>query len=427
MKKKNSLGPFVCPAIFALLIWNVAVAQAPLSFPAAAHPQAWLAQPAAIANGGKAFAAAYGGFGGANSATGIGVIFPETGFLNAEAKNQILDALGSDNRLQTAASWGIMAGLRMDSLYLGLEYRHENTLMARFTAPTSLGLILNGNTPYRDQTLTESDARLYSLRSEAIGLRAARRFGSIQAGIGARLLLGRSLTALDRLNYTLYTAPEGERIDVQADYAAYQTSTSMPSGIGMAADAGLSWQAAPRWQAQVALLNLGFIRWQADQYVRSLDERFEGMNLSPLLSGTGSGNISFPDTLQARFLPEKSSTKLSLPSASRAMLGLQFQPDARQSIWLMGYSGLSRTAADQGRPTIQAGYQRQLFGWLNAGANFGFGGIEGFRAGLNANAKIQLNKQVFTINAHSENLLGLLLPDQGRGAWGAFGISWQIH
>jgi hypothetical protein len=178
--------------------------------------------------------------------------------------------------------------------YVGLEYANQRQI---FFPEDAFNLVFFGNAPYEDDTLFIPDLTFQDLSYNRL------RFGfshsiyqsgsSLSISAGVSLYQGIGHTRLGFQNTSIYTAPDGEYLDIVYDTRIEQSNPGARklgdfSGFGAALDLAIQWQKGDdfiRFDAQ----ELGFIRWSNDElwYYGDSSIRYEGLIIEDISGGAG--------------------------------------------------------------------------------------------------------------------------------------------
>ena len=350
-------------------------------------------------------------------------------FLDEAEKAQLINKSGADNRLLLSLNYGGILNIRIKKLPLSISWKSHSSFYLHFNSPNTLKLILNGNAAYAGEALSDEGIATRSIQYQELGIGSAFSLGKFDIGGRIKLLSGIYMNGLDELSYTLETATYGTSIQLQSDYNWFRSQKSGRDGLGFGLDAGIIYKPKPKWKAQLAVRDVGFIKWQGIRYDNSINLNYEGAFISDI------GNLNFSntsdfftiDTLRSQFIPDSTVGSFNYTMAGTAHAGLSYQAGSKSTIWLMAYLGFNQFAPNAGFPLISAGYHREIGKYLKLGVNAYGGGMDNYGMGAMAQLHFLIAKK-YRLGAvyQLDRALGLIAPQTGSGLsmQGGMSLGW---
>ncbi len=385
-------------------------------------------QPAQLLDSSSSWAVvAEGGYRIANNYLPIGTLNSISGYLDDTKKESILGALGENPAFHAYAPFGFRVIHRIKNHQFQLGLNRSNYLDLRFTNPDLLGLALKGNAPYAGTTV--ADPQIFYNQGQAWGLDLgwAARFGSFQAGVRVTGLLPGSWQRLQASNFSVFTATYGEQLDLTVDYQ-WQESKGYGNGWGASVDLGAVWEKGPL-RIEASALRLGSIRQTTSNQSASVNISFQGVEISDPFNGTDYGPVfsQIPDSFREEIFPDTLTATQWTRLPGLVRLGIAYQLNAHNRVSIWGTGNWDGGPGTSFTPSLVAGYVFSVSKInLDLGLTAGIGGYDTYQAGLHVQKKIALGGSTLWLNAGSDQLLGWLVPDTGKGygAWGGLGFSW---
>ncbi len=344
-------------------------------------------------------------------------IFSEGNYIAEESKDRIISQLTDNNRFQLGSGLGIHANFRAGGLPWNIAYRQVQTNYFEAGHPNSAGLLLYGNARYAGDTISDEQIAIRQQRYDEVAAGTGFQLGQVRVGIRGKLLMGKSLYAIDALSYSLYTAPDGTQIAVKSEYDLFDTRGSGPQGWGLAADIGAIYDNDENLRIQASLTNIGFVSWEGDRLNHSVDFVYEGFEARDFIGPNSSGNgIVIADTIQRLFFPDTVSGRFRSPVSAIGSVGIRYGLTERDYVIFSAHQTFGRFAPSAKLPLIHVAYHRDLGKILTLGANLYSGGYDIFGAGILAQVRYRIGDafgiQVFYT---CDNALGLITPRIGQG------------
>ncbi|MEM8890544.1 MAG: DUF5723 family protein, partial [Bacteroidota bacterium] len=339
-------------------------------------------------------------------------------FLDEAEKASILDDLGDDNRFNILAQGDLLVNFRIKKKPYSLGVRQRSLAYAGFGGKDIMGLILLGNAAYTGQTISSEDVLLSIQSYSELSFGTASKQGNWSYGGRIKLLLGNNYQSLDLRQFSLFTEELGTAIEVEANFDLDRKAGSGAGGFGAGVDLGASYQINEKLMAQVSLIDLGFISWSVEKNQNIVNTRYEGLLIDDIgnLDFSGDNSIFSSDSLERLFFPDTVEVNSSNYLPGFAQLGLSYQLSTRSSLGLLIRYGFFQNSPMSDRIQLHTLFQHNINKWLKGGIHASFGGFEGVDAGIMLAGNIPLSKaQDLQLFLQSDKLLGLLLPDTGRG------------
>ncbi|MEM9983466.1 MAG: DUF5723 family protein [Bacteroidota bacterium] len=353
---------------------------------------------------------------------GLGLIQSALGTISSEAQANILNRVQAMNELRYQQAYGGSVNYRKQGLKLGLGYRNRIMIGADFADQGLLGLILRGNAAFQDQTVSgQLDFTSLALNEYSGAIAYAQ--GAWRWGLRAKLFQGQTFSDLSEGDFSIYTAPLGEFLDLAAQYDLF---TSQQSGWGWGLDLGATYQPASKVQVQAGLLDLG--QFMAPGRIRQadLDLRYEGAMLGDLLQiDTSNVDLLAPaDSLLDLYWRDSVAGDRRIAMPGQAYLGASYQWNDQQSTHLAfayGWSSLGLNGA-----LLFLSHRYAIAPWLKLGLNASVGGVARYGIGALAEGNWRLAGLGIRFFVSADNLTGLFpeAATQGLQLQTGLGILW---
>lgn len=237
---------------------------------------------------------------------------------------------------------------------------------------------------------------------------------------------------LDHLNYSLYTAPNGTQVNVNADYDLYTTKTLGKVGLfqfqgyGAGIDVGMRYAISEKFDVDLAVNDLGFTSWSTNNINDTVNVNWEGISVASLFQDSISQVVDHQvDSIKGLLLPDTIQKRHMVYSPVSVRANATFHLSEKASIsgsvvWYpLAVGQRSRL------PLIGVSYQHKVVEGLTLGANAYGLGLDTYGFGAMANYQFTIGSVGLDIMAGSDNLLGFVAPKFGRGmnAYGGVGVS----
>ncbi len=344
-----------------------------------------------------------------------------TNYLTDDFKQNLIADLDADNRFQVAYNYGEMLNFRTGKLRWGISWRNRWATNGGFDNPLTMGLVLRGNAPYAGQTIADQGVYMRSFRAWELGLSAAFSIKEkFKIGIRPKVLFGQRYTAMEKLDYSLFTAANGTRLEVNGTYDAFFNKESVRAfdQMGLGVDVGVIYDISEKWRIQLSAVDLGHINWQVERFQGDLDFEYEGINLLELLGpDPESPNFFITDTLRTLLLPDSSHESYRMGLPSQFSLAVSRKLGEKGKMMLSAHLAPGAVAPQYELPLVNLAYHHQFTSWLMLGINAYGGGPDQY--GLGAVAMLQFVKKdeyVVNIFGSMDNALGVLIPARGQGS-----------
>ncbi len=250
--------------------------------------------------------------------------------------------------------------------YFIIGYEHQHFLDSYFDEDLAK-LLLQGNKQYAGQTIQIPDSRYYN-----------NYFNQLKGGVGFRigkgetiqhiaftvgLNTGQNYDYIQVNNSSIYTHPDGDYLDISVNANTKISDTVWAevyqiNGLGLSTNLEYSFSKSNNFHFDVNLKNLGFINWNGNTFMGSVDTSFvfEGANMDTT-SGQGDvpSDYSYNSLRSTIFKnPESGSFTDVLPMNARISIGKYFSAGKF-------YTGINASYY----PTLKASYFLELFGTWN--------------------------------------------------------------
>jgi hypothetical protein len=210
-------------------------------------------------------------------------------FLDVDEKNQLMGSTRDQNRLGNTILGGLTYGFS-DSLGRkhAVGITHQRRLDATFTRET-LYLLLFGNSEFTDQWYDLGKTTFDQMHFSSVYYRRTFDLGNHQLQLGVQLNMGHRAYRFNASQLELYTAPDGEYLDLYGDFNISLSDTANPNGInGFGAGINGQWNyhnPDSKYSYEFGFNGLGAIRWSANSYRASINDtiRFVGVQVDNLL------------------------------------------------------------------------------------------------------------------------------------------------
>jgi hypothetical protein len=344
------------------------------------------------------------------------------GYIDNGTKERILSEIDGDMQVSAGYNVGLAnVNVRLGKQVLAISLDQDVSVTGHIGDANTIGLVLKGNQPFSGQTISDTDLWATYTQTRSLGIGSAWKFGDFSVGTRLNLIQGNRFLELSEASYSLYTAPDGEYIDVSGSYDLYSTKKGSNdplkfNGMGAGVDLGLAYQINEKLRIDAALIGAGFTNWQGSRVADSIQVYWEGISLANLLEDSlpeaieqqtdSLRGLLFPDTVDAQ-------RRILLPFQIR--LGGSFAIGAHNVIGLQLVYVPMRSGARTPLPVINVNYRHEVIAGLQLGANAYFGGGDAFGLGAMAAYTLPIGSTKLHALAGSDNLLGLLLSSGGKG------------
>jgi len=351
-----------------------------------------------------------------------------TNYLTDDFKQQLIADLGVDNGFQAGNHYSEMLNFRVGKTRWGVSWRNRWGINGDFDNPLSMGLLLRGNAPYAGQTISDEGIFIRNFRYWELGLSTAFNLGEkVKIGLRPKILFGQRFLGIENLDYSLFTAADGSRIEVGGKYdfvfeAAGQKAINQ-TGFGI--DIGLIYDITEDWRLQAAAIDVGQINWKADRYESDFDLDYEGIDLLDLITtDDGSNAIFITDTLRTLLSPDSTREKFALGLPTQLSLSIARKMGEKGQLMLSGHVAPGDIAPRFDQVLVNLAYHHQFTKWLMLGINGYVGGPDQYGVGAVGMIQIVKGDELFvSIYGGLDNAIGLLFPAQGQGSGAQLGVS----
>lgn len=396
------------------------------SAPNAAFDQpAWLGQEGSI----QYSVSGIGGYGLASNAFSMDDLLLGDGLIDEADKNRIINEASDPYRLtlNTGAGGLVMFRLKNDQP-ISLSYQYNIAAGASIPGQETIQLLLNGNTPYLGQTLSDEDIRFSTHTYQAIGLGSAWKVDKLSVGVRLKALLGNQLTALDPFSYQLSSDSLGSELSLSGQYLLDEKDDLSQLDLGVGLDVGVSWQLNQSWLVHASATDLGWIGWRVrrmEQARFGLDYR--GVEVSDLVNIDQAFSVDIVDSVTDLLFPDTVQTTAWRSVGGRIAVGANWDiKDGHKAGIQVLYHALYTHPA-HALPSVHLAYRYLPTTWLSVGLNAHVGGVDRWGAGLFAQGRLKIGESNYLrIFYQADNLMGYLLTDSGSGIAMQGGVSFAL-
>ena len=279
-------------------------------------------------------------------------------------------------------------------------------------------LMFYGNKQYEDDYADISNIDVNTLTYQSFEFGLFKRFNEKENGyhtvyLGFSLIKGQSYRYLYTNEASLYTAPDGEYIDLSINssyFASDSVETTMATLGGIGASLNFYWayeDVKHNSRFEVTLTDLGLISWFDNPLNYSADTtiRFNGQEIDDIFNPETTDEISQDSILQLIYSDSDNSTFLkSLPKRFQFAYTKRFLNNKYIPTLGMGYFFNS----NQFMPSIFLNNKLVMSPKLNFDFLFSYGGYTGFSLGLGLGLNVIKNMKISIV---SQNIVGVLMPD----------------
>ncbi len=360
-----------------------------------------------------------------NNHAAIEGVFAENNTITTATANRIVSELSNRNVINAGYSWELASvNLKFGERKWGFYLNQGLSATAGFDEPRTLGLILNGNGPYKGDTITENEIFGNVRQWRSLGAGTTFDLGEkIKLGVRLNLLQGSRLFNLESSSYQFYTSQNGTTLDLEADYTFYNTPAFRSTGIfdfngfGASAGAGIVAELNDKMTIEAAVTEMGVISWSTDKNTRVVRlEDFEGIVINSILTDSLDGLLDNQvDSLTNLVLPDSTRENYIAPTPMRIRAGWTYKIGENGLLnATVAYSPFRR-GSYTALPLISVAYQHEVAKGLRLSANAYGGGYDNYGFGLMGTYRIDAGKAKIDILIGSDNFMGLLIPSVGKG------------
>jgi hypothetical protein len=358
--------------------------------------------------------------------------FAKTYFLNRFIDNDVKDLvkLSDKNRIGGGFNYGIRYTSKSDSLFgmresfFSIGFITRNHIDSKFNRDL-FNVYFRGNKNYEDRTADLGDFiyRQYAFQrlDFTYGHQFKRGLNKFEWTAGLVLNKGQKFYRIESPKATLYTAPYGDYLDIDASLTMRQSDSAKKSwgafnGLGLSTDMSFSWKDKNKNILAIKVSDLGFINWNDQTSYIHADStfRYEGIDIGDLfdLSDSITETISVDSSLVEPFLVNRTKKnytsilpgKINLsylyilsPDRTDIEAGVEYMIEA--SYFPLAHSAIGYHVNQQNRIIVRIQY----------------GGYSEFNAGLGYQLKLNTGWKFLL---QSNYLTGILLKNgTGQGAF----------
>ncbi len=350
---------------------------------------------------------------------GLGLIQSALGTISSETEADILSRVQATNELRYQQLYGASVNYRRENLSFGIGYRNRIMIGADFADQGLLGLILRGNAAFQDQTVGgQLDFTSLGVNEYSGALSYAQ--DAWQFGLRAKLLQGQSFSDLRGGDFSIYTAPFGEYLDLNAQYDFF---SSQQSGWGWGLDLGATYQLSSQWRFQAGIIDIG--QFMASGRIRQadFDLRYEGVMLGDLLQiDTSNLDLLAPaDSLLDQYWRDSVAGNRRVALPGQAHLGASYSWNSQQSTHLAFAYGWSSVGLNGAMLFLSHRYV--VAPWLKLGLNASLGGVARYGFGALAEGSWTVSRFKLRLFVSADNLSGVVGTEPSQGLQLQSGLS----
>jgi len=350
-----------------------------------------------------------------------------SGFISDEIKNSVLNRMQNSNLAGTNIS-GKVYYIRdhyntlSESGYIGYFAGFESNYLLSIRFNNDLfRLAFIGNESYENKTISIDNNKFVSLAWDKAGgglyKRVSNENGIALGGISLNILRARQYNKIDVNKANLFTASNGEFIDVDAKFKGYQSDNNASSGIlafngyGISTDLFYRFTYKNKLNYYFAVSNFGIIKMNKKSLSINHDTsfRFSGIQLNEIIQNNSiSWNTGSPDSIIDSYIPEYESgiyyinTPCTL-SAGFSWIAVKNRLNLNMNIDYMLFIPYL--------PKVQIQSDIHLNKNFSISPSFIYGGFNKGNAGIEINYK----NKYFQFYCGSNDINGLLYPHKSSG------------
>lgn len=295
-------------------------------------------------------------------------------------------------------------------------------------------LIFFGNKQFAGESVNFSNTKFRSIDYQKLELGLFKNYSDNETRVniyfGLNLLKGQQIQSLNIFEGSLYTADDGNYLDLNTKLSYLTSDQSHKrisdfNGIGFSCDAVFTVEDIDsKLSFTFASQDLGFISWHKKSYYSNLDTAisFDGIEITNILniaqeSIHGMSKDSLMDILYNN--NDTVPFKVTIPEKLSLEIKKEWTGFINSAIIGMSY------IFDTGQPLPQfyAVQNATVSRWLDVGLIENYGGFTGFNAGVLL--KIRPDKK-FTLNVSSADLTGFIFPREAFARSIIVGLSYKF-
>lgn len=388
-------------------------------------------QPANIAEGEfehfRYSGQATGWFG--NTDARIAGVFGENGYITNATKERLLEDIEGEEQITAGYNLNLAnVNVKIKGHPFAFSLDQDLSVSAHMANENTLGILLRGNRPYAGLTVSDDDLWATYTHTRTLGIASAWKFDKLSFGARLNLIQGLNYTHLEQASYSLYTAPDGAQVTLNADYDLYGSEGRgffKFNGFGAGADLGVAYEVNEKLRLDAAVIGAGFTQWKGIHVADQVSIDWEGISINSLIEDSlpevleqqadSLRGLIFPDTVDGNKL-------LLLPFQVR--IGGTYQISDNGTLGLQLVYVPMRTGPITPLPVVNVSYRHNIIQGLVLGANAYFGGGDAFGVGAVGAYAIPVGSVHINLLAGSDNLLGFVASNFGRGfsAYGGIGV-----
>lgn len=322
------------------------------------------------------------------------------------------------NSLQQSSQIGILTNMRIKKQPFSVGISRRQWLNGALDNPQTVGLALRGNAAYAGQEVADKGISATSVSGLEVALGYAFVVKKYYVGLRLKGFRGDQLLDVEKLSYSLYTAPLGESLTLAADYALYRNTQQ---SYGAALDFGIVRYVSSRLTSvQFSATDLGVINWTTDKVAGTLPKTtFSGIDFSRFVGNniTNSDSVlrNVTDSLRTIFLPDTTKNvkrTTYMPATFRLGATIRLNDKSRLHT-LASYAPFAVVAT----PCVSVAYHYDALkrGRGTVGVNIFGGGIERYGAGICLNSDLALTERLRLRMTAAADSFGLFAPKEMRG------------
>ena len=364
---------------------------------------------------------------------------------NALLSNSYIDedlkkssSLGDNNKFGNYFQSNIYYASMGDTLFgvpnLGMRFGMNYYSMQNINFSRDFyNLMFYGNKQYEGEyaDISKLDVNRLTYQSFEFGL--FKRFAEKKNGyhtvyLGLSLIKGQDYLYLYTNEARMYTAPDGEYLDLTINssyFASDSAKSTMATFAGMGAAINFYWayeDIEHKSRFEITLTDLGLVSWYNEplNYMADTTIRFNGQEIDDIFNPENSDEISQDSIMQLIYSKSENKTfNKSLPKRFQFAYTKRLLNDKYIPTLGMGYF----FNANQFMPIIFLNNKLVLSPKLNFDFLFSYGGYTGFSLGLGLGFEIVDNLKFKIV---SPNIVGALMPDKTYSNGAFVGLSYRF-
>ena len=354
-------------------------------------------------------------------------------YIEREDRERFVGDLGKDG---TAITGGYKLNWLSANVHLGEStwsffLEDHLTINGQINNGETFGLVFLGNQPYAGQTVSDEGIFLNSYRYRTLGAGTAFQLNDeMSLGFRAKFIQGISYIDVEKLDYSLYTEPDGLEIVLDADYNLFYSDSGSNAfsfnGFGGGLDIGWVYKISDKLTLDAAVTDLGYLSWNGNQSQKVTNVQFEGIDVGSLFASDLSAETQRTvDSLEGLILPDTAEASHAGLLGPKVRIGAKFYVSEKSMLSFGALYAPMKDYAYTELPVVNIGYRFMPDEDIWLGANAYGGGNDLYGVGLVASYRLHMGSSSLDITAGADNLTGIAVSGFGRGfsLFGALGFN----